>query len=134
MPTELKRFITHREFQNISELSVPSKLNFKKRRNSFIYKGIFFIMDTMVIEDLTFSILVIQGFQNESIIEIPQLIKQNIVKDAKGSFTRRADRGPVGNTHQARRTDPHGHQGQTRAVQRRLKPTLSFTISSEDNR
>ena len=76
----------------MKEIYAPNKLIKKRVRNSFMYKGFNFILDTLVIDGLTFSILVIQGYHDSSKIEIPLIIKNNIVNEISCNFKRRKNR------------------------------------------
>lgn len=85
---ERKKLINFHQFSNIKELNVPNKYCVLKIRNTFIYQGIFFLMDTFEINNMVFSILVLQGHQDLKNIELPKIIEKNLVKEVKGWLNR----------------------------------------------
>lgn len=79
---ELKRFINFSEYQNIKALEMANRYYLPKHRSTFLYKGVFFTLDTLTIKDVVFSILIVQGTKEGANIEIPSLILQNVVEEA----------------------------------------------------
>lgn len=59
-----------------------------KVRCSFMYKNNNFILDTMNLNGLNFSILVIQGFKNTVSVEMPAIIQKNIIKEVSCKLKR----------------------------------------------
>ena len=78
---ELKSQLTIREWYSINQLDTPGKIVIKKQRSSFMHAGNFFNLDTSEIGGLTFSVLIIQGHKDRKTVEIPEIIKQNIIAE-----------------------------------------------------
>jgi len=53
-----------------------------------MYKNNNFILDTMNLNGLNFSILVIQGFKNTVSVEMPAIIQKNIIKEVSCKLKR----------------------------------------------
>ena len=75
---ERRSQITIKEYYSIKNLQTPWKIVIKKQRSSFMHAGNYFIMDTMEIAGLVFSVLVIQGHKDRKAVNIPDIIKNNI--------------------------------------------------------
>lgn len=86
---EKKKLITFHEFLSIRDLNVPNKYMLQKKRKTFVYKGQYFSIDTFDIGGKTFSILIIQGQNPLESIELPNVIKKNLVKEVTGLIKRR---------------------------------------------
>lgn len=78
---EKRRQVGYREFQNVKNLYAPNKYINKKVRHSFMWNKINFILDTMNVDGIDVSILVIQGFKDKTEIQLPEIIEKNIVKE-----------------------------------------------------
>jgi len=85
---EKKRQISLREYLSVKELYAPNKMIVHKTRCSFMYKNNNFILDTMNLNGLNFSILVIQGFKNTVSVEMPSIIQKNIIKEVSCKLNR----------------------------------------------
>lgn len=78
---EKRRQVGYREFLNVKNLYTPNKYVNKKIRHSFMYNKINFILDTLNVDGIDLSILVIQGFKEIQDVEMPDIIEKNIVKE-----------------------------------------------------
>lgn len=78
---EKRRQVGYREYQNVKNLYAPNKYFSKKIRHSFMWNKINFILDTMNVDGIDISILVIQGFKNKKEVHVPEIIEKNIVKE-----------------------------------------------------
>ena len=73
----------------MKDIYAPNKLITRKNRCSFMFEGFNFVLDTLTIEETTFSVLVVQGFHDNSReLKLPELIKKNIVSEISCKITR----------------------------------------------
>ncbi len=76
---EKRRNVNYREYLSMRELKTQGKYVIKKIRDCFMYNKIFYNVDTLTIQDMTFSIVVIQGYKEKQNLTLPEVIKKNIV-------------------------------------------------------
>lgn len=78
---EKRRQVGFKEYLNVKNLYAPNKFVSKKVRHSFIWNKINYILDTLNVDGINVSILVIQGFNDKNEIKMPELIEKNLVKE-----------------------------------------------------
>ncbi len=100
---EKKRQVTYREYMNMKAITSGNKYFLKKMRCTFMWNKCFYVVDTFKSGETTLSLCTIQGFKKRQKIELPDLIKKNVVKEVSDQvvdiFTELVAKGSLKKNH-----------------------------------
>lgn len=78
---EKRRQVSYREYASMKKLDSDKKYYLKKKRSSFMWNQILYIIDTMEYDGIFFSVCVIQGYKETVSVKLPEIIYKNLIKE-----------------------------------------------------
>lgn len=83
---EKRRQISYREYRSAKEIFSKNKYRIKKKRNTFMWNKKYFVLDTMNIDGIIFSVCVVNTNENDIKKLMPLIFEKNIIKEVSKEY------------------------------------------------